>query len=1072
MRPTTRLLALLAVPLLCTGAAFTQQTTELGVPGPVLTPIQHKPYWRLERERFGYQPRFQPGVTTFDLENHPYMRAGKVIQTLDERGRWQQIDLEAAVRAAYPDWDGTFSTGPFAEEHVVFDDDGDIYTIVNATRSPIGQALLLHSADAGANWRVYPLGAGMTRLERPDGHNQFTYPPPILIWFGPNKEHLRLIVPKKLFDGTLDVSTVVDVCDDSILVPSHSGGGNALCSLGDSIHIVWPGRTQIEGHVGTPEYAATYSRTAGTLSEPVLLGFGGTDPEPNAHNLPAIAADSGGYLHVVLGAHHDPFRYARSLEPNSIAGGWTEPVEFGAPKLTPGEGSYTYTGWVCDQNDTLHCVARWAGEGYYFRLTYLRKPKDGNWEVRPHLVIPFGGNYSVYYHKLTVDRRGRLFCSYVYTRAARFDDEIAAHTKKNPAEDPNLDFINKEPCLLVSYDGGDEWRLAVTPDLRPDAVARHVLQTLASAALDAAPDADTPPEPTVPPVVPAETETAAPLPESEVRLPATLLRQLGGGFYPVAVEGNLACVGVGKSVVLLDIADPAAIRVIGQSSPLGDAVQDLRIRLPYLFVSAWRDGFAVYDISDPASPHLVAHDQSTEGRHFTLVDNTVYLPAAGDGLRIIDISAPSTPTELGRVTGIEAYDVEVLGQWAYVATGTQGMKIINIADPSAPAAVRDLFAPSDHADRVNTSWDVTRDGASLYVSPGPSPVPLRIFDLADPGNPAEVSTIGDVKWGWGRKVAVRDGLLAFAGLDGMHLIDVGDPAQPREIASTTDRIVAVAFGGSHVYATGGGGLTAYNLADPAGPQAVGRYEAPKLPTSIAVAGTRAYVADWNAGLRVFDVTDPNLPKPLGLYGGEEWALGVAADEHYVYVAARGEGMVVLDAADPANLVPVGSFPSETGVRDVAVAGHFAYLAEAGVGVRVVDVADPAQPRLVGVAELDQEVLGLDAADGRLYIALAQLVTGGLRVCDIGDDGRLRHIGRYGCDSDVWDVEVSGNRAWLATAADGLQVLDVSDPRDPIYIGRVDVAGSVWGVAGDGHPFYLPLGRDGLGVVELGAPSAD
>ena len=36
------------------------------------------------------------------------------------------FDIAASVREAYPDWDGAFGSGPFAEEHVAFDADGDL----------------------------------------------------------------------------------------------------------------------------------------------------------------------------------------------------------------------------------------------------------------------------------------------------------------------------------------------------------------------------------------------------------------------------------------------------------------------------------------------------------------------------------------------------------------------------------------------------------------------------------------------------------------------------------------------------------------------------------------------------------------------------------------------------------------------------------------------------------------------------------------------------------------------------------------------------------------------------------
>ena len=513
-----------------------QDKPELGVPGSVCAPIQHRAFWRLEPELFGYRPRFVPGVVTFGPENRPYIRDRGAVQTLDRDGKWVRLDFAGCVQRAYPKWDGKFSTGPFAEEHVVFDAGGDAYLIVNATRSSVGQVLLLHSRDRCRSWALYSLGRGYARLERADGHNDLSHPPPVLVYQTRPQGLLELVVPERVANGRLDVSTRVTVSTDSHLVPNHSGGGNSLCSQGNLIHIVWPGREPITGREkdGTPEYAATFDRRTGKLSEPVFLGLGGAG-RPDNHNLPAIAADSEGYLHVVLGAHHDPFRYTRSLKPRSVAGGWTETVEFGVPKPSPSEGSYTYASWLCDANDTLHCVARWAGAGYRFRLVYLRKREGRPWDEQKHLVRPFGGNYSVYYHKLNIDRRGRLFVNYVYTRAARYGDEVAAYSKKWPAEDGSVSFIRREPCLLISDDSGDSWRLAVTDDF------------------------------TAPSSVASLRPTA--LAEKKPAISATTLRQIGGSFGPVAVSGHTAYVGVGNSLLALDVSRPAAVAALGPRAP-------------------------------------------------------------------------------------------------------------------------------------------------------------------------------------------------------------------------------------------------------------------------------------------------------------------------------------------------------------------------------------------------------------------------------------------------------------------------------------------------------------------------
>ena len=72
--------------------------------------------------------------------------------------------------------------------------------------------------------------------------------------------------------------------------------------------------------------------------------------------------------------------------------------------------------------------------------------------VRPRvLIVPPFSEYSVFYHRLSIDRRGRLFVSYDYWSTHWF-------------------YRNDQPgrrrTVLFSPDGGENWKLATTADLQ------------------------------------------------------------------------------------------------------------------------------------------------------------------------------------------------------------------------------------------------------------------------------------------------------------------------------------------------------------------------------------------------------------------------------------------------------------------------------------------------------------------------------------------------------------------------------------------------------------------------------
>ncbi len=78
-------------------------------------------------------------------------------------------------------------------------------------------------------------------------------------------------------------------------------------------------------------------------------------------------------------------------------------------------------------------------------------PPGKPWQPPEILVVPPFSEYSVFYHRLTIDQRGRLFLSYDYWSTYWFY---------------RTDHWGDRRSLLTSPDGGETWRLARGRDLR------------------------------------------------------------------------------------------------------------------------------------------------------------------------------------------------------------------------------------------------------------------------------------------------------------------------------------------------------------------------------------------------------------------------------------------------------------------------------------------------------------------------------------------------------------------------------------------------------------------------------
>ena len=420
---------------------------------PLDMPLALEAY-RHENEQFGYLPEVPVETQMyFDPENRPFVRTSTGLATLSD-GRWAATDFRTAVRA--PDGSPDRRGFGVSSTKIAFDRGGDVYVLAKTG----GEDALLHSSDGGTTFTAYPLPGGKGRgramdFEQFSGHNLPEGPPPIvrftrtasdprLIWRRIND--LELLLPEKV-DGRLVFGEPVLISKLCIGLAAHSGIPSSVVSRGTKVHVAWAEATEPGADVpGVPTYVVTYDRQTRTLGDPALVGYG--PPANDIHNSPSITIDSRGYLHVLVGTHGQPFPYTRSLAPNDAHAGWTEPEPMG-------EGlRQTYIGLVCGPDDTLHAVFRlWRYStepfpaSHHATLAYQRKRPGQPWEPPRVLITPPFSEYSVYYHRLTIDRRGRLFLCYDYWSTYWFY---------------RTDQRGNRRALMMSPDGGNTWKMAGT----------------------------------------------------------------------------------------------------------------------------------------------------------------------------------------------------------------------------------------------------------------------------------------------------------------------------------------------------------------------------------------------------------------------------------------------------------------------------------------------------------------------------------------------------------------------------------------------------------------------------------
>ena len=441
--------------------------------------------------QYGYAPDHTRNVPAFDSADRPYIRSrtangssSSYVDTLVD-GAWTELDFSAALLAAFPDFVDTVGAGGSRSDGVVFDRQDRAYNplTIRLTDGSTRNVLMV-SWDLCRTWRVFGLPDGDFTVEHWVGHNEIDGPPFLAYWrpapvpyAGHRGERFSLWVTKPYLEGErLTIPSPTHVTDDCLGLGKNSGGASFAVTHGDSTWFVWAGSTAGRAP-GVPQFIARYDHVSGAVSQPLSLFS--TPPSNDPHNKPGICLDSQGYLHVVGGAHGTAVPYVHSAVPYSSETGWTLPqpvlsdgyVNAADPPRT--SGRQTYDAFVCDSRDTLHLVTRQWRRGvdehfpgqYYGALVHQSLPVNGTWGAPTVVVVPPAPNYAIYYHKLALDHRDRLFlsCSYlggVEHWAAR---SRSAGLRVLGRSLPGLGKYRRR-MLLVSDDGGSAWRFATNDD--------------------------------------------------------------------------------------------------------------------------------------------------------------------------------------------------------------------------------------------------------------------------------------------------------------------------------------------------------------------------------------------------------------------------------------------------------------------------------------------------------------------------------------------------------------------------------------------------------------------------------
>lgn len=531
----------------------------------------------------------------------------------------------------------------------------------------------------------------------------------------------------------------------------------------------------------------------------------------------------------------------------------------------------------------------------------------------------------------------------------------------------------------------------------------------------------------------------------------------------------------GGTLRVLDVSDPVQPSEIGVLA-IGGAAPDVDLVGDLAFVAEQPFTLRIVDVSDPSAPiecgalvldDPIAPPTLVSELSVALEGDIAFLGESIGHVAILDLADPDHPAPIAALdfVGYQFGNIEVLDGALYLPVGAGEIQIYDVSDPTAAQPLARVAGLPGI--RIAVASGV------LYVL-GLGVQELHLFDVSDPASPVALGVLFIQDGQVGTRLSVEDGLahvitgsLQVGSPGSLQAVDVRVPEFPERQLFLEYDYRALEVAGQLLYAASGGALDVFDLADPMRPGRIGSVPLDGAPVDLEVVGSFAYLAA-RLSLEIVDVTDPTAPQLVRTLASRAYAIAQSGGQ--LYVGTQDGTLEIYDLGDPDDPMLLGSVPLGLSILNTGyeldLDGAVLYATALG-GLRDVDLSDPRAPQVIG--SFDQFFLESAAVSGDLlYVGF---VGGGVLIVDVSDPTQLRQIGHFGRTIASRDLEVVGDRLYVAGGF--LRVFDLSDPIAPKLMGGVVASNEIEVSAGIAYAVRPPL--FGFTAIDFGpeyAPPLD
>lgn len=298
-------------------------------------------------------------------------------------------------------------------------------------------------------------------------------------------------------------------------------------------------------------------------------------------------------------------------------------------------------------------------------------------------------------------------------------------------------------------------------------------------------------------------------------------------------------------------------------------------------------------------------------------------------------------------------------------------------------------------------------------------------------------------------------------IQGPLLTEIGSYVWPPNNGASCVRVI-----GNYAYVGAGTRLRIMDVSNPSNITELGScYVDGAL--DIKIANGYAYVVALTSGLKIVDISNPSNPFVVGSLDTPGYANGVDVVANRAYVCDEAHGLHIIDVSTPSAPSFIGNYNSPGFANRVTVSNGIAFLADWSGGIRIVNVNNSTNPYELSYIFPAAEARAVVYSNSVLYVGGPNMVCA-INVANVSSPFELwSYSTEYnGTVYSVNDMDLNGNRLFIAASLAGIRLLDTSNSSSIQEIGYAQTISSTAGIDYSNGRLYVADSSGGLRIFQV------